>query len=425
MRSLLIRNNNVASLKSFDTTIDFRASSDIDSYITHKIIPQLLTQNFDILYIKDNLSSNYLELYGLRLLYHIRLSAKLKDKRFVPIVILSDIDGWMLNHIDSMARVLLTQNVSIIPNQKTSIDAFKNQELRNLTKEEYQNNFLNLIEVQSPENSSSHSIANEWAIDRWAKFLKVKSDAIQRNSDKIDSMIYFKYLLAKNPIERDRGLGVKVPKLGGKILYIDDEWDKGWSDIFAHYFSKNSNITFNPFRYDFKDKKESNIIEDIKEALSIDIPDIVILDLRLLSSDHKKSIKIDEYTGIKMTQIIKAINPAIEVIMFTATSKSRILDELYQHKILGYIKKESPQEKNISTKENFNKLADLVDRGLAKKYLKEIWSIQEEILKLKLFDGIELEIKSVFEILDSGMENRYIYAMFAIFKVIEIINHHY
>jgi hypothetical protein len=357
--------------------------------------------------------------------YHIRLSNSLGDKRYIPIVIISDLNSVILNQFSSLARILHTDSIFIVKNSKEAIDSIDISNLQPLSKSKYQDRFLNVIEIEPPENSSSHSIANKWAIDRWAEFLKVESKIIKDNRDTISYMLYFKYLLAKNPINKVKGLGVKVPKLEGKVLYIDDEWDKGWGDILTSYFSKNKKITFNLFEYDFKDKKESIIIEDIKNNISNDIPDIVILDLRLIQKDHEKSIKIDEYTGIKITQIIKKINPAIKVIMFTATSKSRILDELYTHKILGYIKKEAPQEKNITTKENFNKLAYLVDKGLEKKYLKEIWNIQEDILKLKLFNGIEVEIKSVFEILDSDMDNRFIYAMFAIFKVIEIVNDNY
>ena len=66
-----------------------------------------------------------------------------------------------------------------------------------------------------------------------------------------------------------------------------------------------------------------------------------------------------------------------------------------------------------------------MDKGLEKKYLKEIWDIGQDIFKLQLFDGISIEINSVFEILASDMKNKFNYAMFAIFKVIEIINNYF
>ena len=67
----------------------------------------------------------------------------------------------------------------------------------------------------------------------------------------------------------------------------------------------------------------------------------------------------------------------------------------------------------------------LVDKGLGKKYLKEVWDIQNDILKLDISNEMNIEVKSIFEILDSEMENKFIYAIFAIFKVIEMINYQY
>jgi len=102
-----------------------------------------------------------------------------------------------------------------------------------------------------------------------------------------------------------------------------------------------------------------------------------------------------------------------------------ILENLYKYGILGYIKKEHPHDIEISTKDNFDKLKNLVDKGLDKKYLKEVWEIQQNVLELTLSNEIVIEIKSIFEILDSDMKNKFNYAMFAIFKCIEIITYLY
>ena len=382
-------------------------------------MPKIQTIKPDFIFIKDNLSSNYLELYGLKLAYHIRFEKTLKH---LPIVILSDIDGFTLNRLEPMAKILFTQNVFIIDNNQQAIDKFPIQNIKPFDEEEYKTKFLNLVTVEPPENSSSHSIANEWAIDRWGKFLNLKSEVILANRNKISSMLYFKYLMALSPLEEGRSLGIKKPRLSGKVLYIDDEWDKGWSDIFESYFP--NNVVFDTLKEEFKSINIFTLRAKIEEYILNDIPDVILLDLRLSTNDTDRT-DIENFTGIKVREMIRKINPAIQVIMFTATSKSRILEELYQHKILGYIKKEDPIERNIKTKESFAKLAELVDLGLSKKWLKEVWKIQEDILKLTLFNGIGIEIKSVFEILDSDMDNRFIYAMFAIFKVIEIINNHY
>ena len=424
--SLLIHNDNVPFKNYFRDNIVFKPSNvDIDNYITHELIPQIKKVNSQIIYIKDNLSSNYLELYGLRLIYHIRLSQELGYKRLLPIVLLSDLDSYLLNKITPMARVIFSKNIFISKNRIESVKKFENLNIKDFVEIEYNSKFLNLIEVEAPKDYlSHHDISNEWAIYRWAEFLKVDSEAITKNRKKIASMLYFKYLLAKNPIDIKKKNGIQFvprpPENSGKILYIDDEWAKGWSDILKQYFSKNKNIEFETFEYDFKNNKFTiSLIENRCKEYN---PNIVVLDLRLTQSDHKKQ-EIESLTGIKITQMIKAINPAIQIIMLTATGKSTILESLYSHGILGYIKKEHPTDIGISTKESFDKLKNLVDRGLDKKYLKEVWEIRQSIKPFS--SDVKIEIDSIFEILNSDMQNRFIYAMFAIFKCIEIVNDYY
>jgi len=432
-KSLLIHSSNTPRnvQKHFENkniinfNYDNNQYSTIDKYISKVIILVLKDKDFNLIYIKDSLSSNYLELYGLLVAYHIRLSTELKNKRYIPIVVLSDIDGFSINRIVPMAKILFTQNIFLEKNNKETILKYKQKNISLLTDKKYLD-FLNNINIEAPENSSNHSIANEWAIYRWSEFLKVESKAIQNNREKISSMLYFKYLLAKNPIEIKKKNGIQFvprpPENSGKILYIDDEWAKGWSDILEKYFSKNENIEFETFEYDFKNNNKFTTMSAIKNSCQEYTPDVVLLDLRLTQSDHETQ-EITNLTGIKITKMIKEINPAIQIIMLTATGKSIVLESLYEHGILGYIKKEHPNDIGISTKENFDKLKNLVDKGLDKKYLKEIWNIQNRIKPFN--SNIKIEIDSVFEIVDSDMKNRFIYAMFAIVKSIEMINDYY
>jgi len=417
-KTLLIHNFNV-DLELFSSQIMFDTEDkQIDKYISTDLLEEIKQEEFNMIFIKDNLSSSYFELYGLIVAYHIRLSSSLpKYIREIPIVIISDFDSKILNQFSPLAKILFTKNIFIIKNTKEDIEEFSTKEFKAMTDEEYRSDFLDIIELKAP-NESSHDISNEWAIHQWAELLKVESEAIKNNNNKISSMLYFKYLLALNPIDKQRVLGYKKPKLSGKVLYIDDEWVKGWSDIFKSYFP--SNIEFKTFEKNFKDVNIFSLKVELKEYVTQYNPDIVLLDLRLVAKDHTRE-EIENLTGIKITQMIKEINPAIQVIIFTATNKSRILEKLYEEKILGYIKKAHPEDKNLTTKDSFAKLAKLVDSGLEKKYLKEVWQIQEEVLKLNISEQVTLEVKSIYEILDTNMDNRFIYAMFAIFKVIEII----
>ena len=100
LRSILIHNDNTPLKKLVDETFYFSldqneiADNDIDTYISTYVISELASYEFDVIYIKDSLGSNYVDFYGLLVAHHIRLSEELGDKRYVPIVILSDLEAY-------------------------------------------------------------------------------------------------------------------------------------------------------------------------------------------------------------------------------------------------------------------------------------------------------------------------------------------
>lgn len=419
---------NMANIHSYDYNIYF---SSIDS-----TLKDLDTKEFDIIYIKDSLTINYLDFIGIELAYHIRFTQKFK---YIPIVILSDLDGFTLSKLTAKAQILLTKNTFLNQAPK-SFPMFDDTN--------YKAEFLDKITIERPKDTSGdHDIANQWAIYRWAEFLKVEnSDVIKINKDKISSLLYFKYLLALNPtidtyIEtsevdkiisqapvRKGGLKIvkKVEKQLQKILYIDDEFAKGWEDIFKTFFEKKhkQKFQFSTIQEINKDTTYDELENYMIDYIKKDIPDLVILDIRLIKVDHVEQNE-KNLSGIKLLKYIKEkINSGIQVILLTASGKSKILNEANKYDILGYIKKEHPHDTTINTKDTFDKLKELLDEGLENKYLKDIWNTQQEILKLDIFkydnyNEIKLEILSIFEVLNSQMKNKFTYSMFAIFKVLE------
>jgi len=444
-KSVVIHYDNVIDIE-FDDDIKFNSDDDIDKYISSYIIDELSNKEFDKIFIKDNLSSNYLELYGLRVAYHIRLSSVLGNKRFVPIVIISDFDETTLNKFTKESNILFSDGIYLCKNTKDNIESYQNLSLQSL---ENYDKFISNIEVSPPKDTSgSHDIANKWAIYRWGEFLKADTKALEKNKIQIENELYFKYLNALNTKDTSEDIEIKKPTKKGKVLLIDDEWDKGWRDIISKSLDSD-NLEFNCFEYDFKDKTKFNLYMQIQKQVKQFDPDVVVLDLRLSQNDHEND-DIDSYTGIKILQKIHEINAGIQVIMLTATSKSTILEKLYEKKILGYIKKEHPNDSGVDTVENINKFVKLVDKGLSRKYLKDIYNINTKatnILDLNFElpkDDIDCEIfrqfgihkKSyikfaiklhkeslyVFDILDSKIENRFIYAMLSIVSSFEAIN---
>jgi len=435
-KSIVIHCNNVVDVE-FENDIHFTTDDDVDAYISNKIIKELKSKEFDTIFIKDNLSSNYLELYGLRVAHHIRLSSELGDKRFIPIVIISDFDEAALCRFSFEANILFTEGIYLCKNTKEDILYLQSLELKGLSEENYKD-FLNQIEVSPPKDTSgSHDIANQWSIYRWAEFLDVDTEVIKTNKEAIENKLYFKYLKALNFQKHSENKRMTEPTKKGKVLLIDDEWNKGWTDIIAKVL-ENDQIQFNSLNYEYKDKEFNSLSYKRIEILIKQFdPDVVLLDLRLAQSDHEND-DIESYTGIKLLEKIHEINAGIQVIMLTATSKSTTLEKLYEKKILGYIKKEHPEDTSIDTVENINKLISLVDRGLDRKYLKTIYQTMNkihDILKNDIFaqygiasekyepfwKKIIVEVESIFDILDSNSKNRFLYAMVSISSSLEAI----
>lgn len=443
---LLIHSKNVPSLARFLNRLKFDIrSSDIDKHITEEILPEIKNRQFEMICIKDSLSSSYLELRGLRVAYHIRLSKDLDDKRFVPIVILSDLNSYLLNKITPSANILFTKNIFITKNSISAIKKIIELSPKPLTEEEYEKEFLNRISVELPKDYlSHHNITNEWAIYQWSHLLGASSGAISNNTEKISAMLYFKYLVAKYHLDAKSKNRIKQSKKKGKVLLVDDKWKDGWQDIIDSFLKQQyDDVTLDVLEYNFKDKTIDDIKAQIGDKIAVSCPDIVLLDLRLLENDNTLKIdkkqSINKLSGIQLIGEIKKINPGIQIIMFTASGDSLILDELHNKGILGYVKKDAPKDKYESSKNSFKKLDTLIKKGIDKSYLKMIWHTEQDILNQPFLKNsnnrspeeqqnifeLRKNIQFVFEILNSNIPNPFIYAMLAIFKNIELINDYF
>ena len=406
---VIIHNDNIDT-SFFDKKIKYESTENIDKALNEIIKNLEKFQDIEAIYIKDNLSNNYLDFLGIRLTYHIRFSPKLKT---VPIIIISELDSLVLNKLTYLAKIFFTKNTFLI--KSSEIEEFK------IPKVEFDyEEFLDNIEVKPPKDYlSHHSITNEWAIDRWASLLKIENETIRKNREKIENMLYYKYLKAKFENKK-----IHLPEspntLKGKILLIDDK--KEWGEIIEAYLNKFfPYVEFN-FLGGFKrDVKIAEIEEKLRKKINEFNPDTIILDLRLI---NKESNKIKEISGYKIMKFIKKINPAIQIILFTASKDSLILNAFFND-IVGYIQKDSPFEKyeGKNSLENFNLV---IERALKKRYLKKFFLITNTI-KLLYFDDyhfakkVKADANLVFEILNSNIRDSFVYAVYQIIKILETI----
>ena len=361
------------------------------------------------------------------------------DKRFVPIVIISEYDSDTLMRFTQDANILFTDGIYLCKNSKEEIEHFKSLHVKGLEPNDYEK-FLNTVAIEMPKDTTgSHGIANKWSIYRWSECLHIKSESILQNNAEIENILYFKHLKALHAKQNNRVEKLIKPSKKGKVLLIDDEWSKGWGDLLKAALNFEG-LEFDVFEYDFRDKTNFNLImqlehKGLKEQIAR--ADVVVLDLRLLESDHDNE-DLESYSGIKLLQKIHDINEGIQVIMLTATSKSTILEKLYEKKILGYIKKEHPSDVSLDTEKNIEKLVTLINKGLERKYLKEIFITMKKakiILAEDIFSqyGIELEkyepfwiklqveVEAIFDILDGSSKNKFLYAMVSIASSLETI----
>ncbi len=432
---LLIHNNNSIYKNIIDNKIEFtyenKESEDLDHYITNTIIPLINDESFDTIIIKDILSDYPIDYYSLILSMHIRMSTSLQNKRFLPIIIESDLPLNIHLKLHPFSSIFSTPSTYLLSNKDKLED--KLQEISENTKLEeinFKELFLDKISIKLPKDYlTSHSISNEWSIYKWSSITKISKELIQDVIQKTESMLYFKYLKNKFEIEKESQDNEIIFNITGnvKVLYIDDECHKGWDSIFKKLFE---NITYEAIGHDFKSKTQEEILLTTQTKIKSFKPDIVILDLRLTDSDFE-DIHPEDLTGSKILLANKTFNQGIQHIMFTATSRSIYLNYLNTQGIVGYIKKESPSDKIISTIDNISNFNVLINKAIKNKYLIEVYNLKTEMnykLNTTLLDInqedieiLKVNIDFIFSVLSSDANNKLNYAMISIFKCLETI----
>lgn len=325
----------------------------------------------------------------------------MKDKYWdIPIFIYSNIGLLGLINLmkSDLTNITKTNRLQIINNDFFKNDAltgksklFNNLEIIKNEKLDWEK-FVKTIEIKNIE-SNNHTIANEWAIYRWSHVIGVEDKEIKKIEEKINKNLYFKYLQAIYPISKITKIEknqLKIKNLkDSKILYIDDEADKGWNGILREILQISDVQNFNILGDELKGKSKEEIIDLATQEVKELDADIVILDFRLHEIDF--SDDISQVTGLQILKKIKKINPGIQVIIFSATNKIWNLQAIQEAGADGFIIKELPENSIDSnfTKHSIDFFVELLNKSMELSFLKNFYEeynrVTTEILPRKSF----------------------------------------
>ena len=280
---------------------------------------------------------------GLRLATHLRCTENINQLSSIYIYGFTDIERLIHNEYFD---ILKTKNVFYVPFSKKSFLEFSKVKKESYLIEELSEQ-LKKINLEIPKNyEDSHSIANEWAIHRWSKYIGVElNTALEALFVNIANNIYFKFLKTINPINSIDVLSNNELKINCKkkirILLIDDEVNKGWGNLFTYIFKDLNNIYFNYIGDGFKFKNSDEIIQISFDKIVKDEIDIVILDFRLNNEDFT-IVNPNNTSSLKLLKKIKKYNPGIQVITFSASNKIWNFSNMQNAGSDNFILKESP-----------------------------------------------------------------------------------
>lgn len=465
MNALLIHNDNLPTrlVEAFESNLKFNIGlsqmmQDGFSFdrISHEFLERNITsKQFDAIFIPYSLSNqNYLELSGIRLALHIRLTPEFRHIR-VPIVFIGHETKEQIAKLTEFPSFLFTSGIF-------STDKFEYKsyleindwlkhnwkadgEIAELSPKDYES-FLNKITVNPPSNYfSHHSVENELSLLRWSEYLKCDED-IPRVKLNIKTGLFFKYKKAKKPIQPQFKGSLLSIEEKAKVLLIDDEAQKGWEHFYRTLFKTSPSIDIQSLNIDFNLNSKSQIIaKAIKQIENYD-PDIILLDLRLCDSDFDNSINVTELTGIKILEKAKEINKGIQVIITTASNKAVSFETVFTKGANDFIIKTGDSDASSAIKSIQLSVYNCINRA---KFLKPIYSdldltIKEwdkynlpernnitDVFHDKLWTlNLKLQVKDFLTSSCSTLENenlpeRFTMSILLLYRTIEMINEYF
>jgi DNA-binding NarL/FixJ family response regulator len=352
-----------------------------DDDLTNYISDWLNVEEYENIFIPLCFGSSFSDYNGLRFATHIRCTQSKNQIQRLFIYGFIEIEN-LINH--NYFDILKTKNISYLPFSKIAFERVAGKPYVPLKQIDLSTE-LSKLNLSLPKNyDNNHSIKNEWAIYQWSRTIGCdKTEELAKVFENIESNLYFKYLKTINPITDQNIMPEDKLRINHngrpKVLLIDDESEKGWSDIFIHIIEDVNKIYFDYIGYDFRRMSQEDIISTSLDKIIKDDIDLVILDFRLNKNDFLKS-KIEEITGVKLLREIKKYNSGIQVITFSATDKVSNLQVLQDVGVDGFIHKLSFENTaNNVALQSVNKMVEILELSLEIKFLKNFYQNLEEL----------------------------------------------
>ena len=362
-----------------------------DAKFTKYIDEFLVKVTYDNIFIPLCFGKTLSDYNGLRLATLIRCTDTINQLTNIYIYGFVGIDS-LLNH--GCFNILKTKNIELVTFQKSAFQKSALAVKEVLTKEELSYEIQKLKLNMPKDFDDNHAIANEWAIYKWNYSIPYPIyDIVENVLETVENRLYFRYLQTLYPTSefssiREENLKI-LTKCKGKVLLIDDNYKKGWFDIFKSLFKNSNDLQLDNLEINFRALNRDQIVEAacnkvIGENTGSINYDVLILDFRLHSSDNNES-NIDLISGMQILNKLKKFNPGIQVIIFSATNKTWNLKALQEAGADGFILKESPENSFDSnfTKQSIENMLQSINDCFENSFLKDFY-VKYEKLKTQL-----------------------------------------
>lgn len=384
---------------------DFFDEDVSDSELNSIVIKWLSNNQYDTIYIPLYFGNVYSDYMGLRLAMHIRMTET--PNRYTPIFIYG-VSTYEEVCKNECFEVFKFQSVYLIGADNKSL--VESLTIKALSFENGRD--IDRILLNVPSNiGDNHSVANKWAMYRWRSMLKWPGDTPAISASGLEDSLYFKYLVAKfgehDKFSKKHKYDIRIDGIEGKtILYVDDEYDKGWESLLRIVFEA-SNAKFLCFKGFDKKCSRAELIENVEEYMDGNDADCYLIDLRLHDDDFEKS-QSHNLTGHEIAKYIKKKNTGNQIVVFTASNKIwNLKEEIFKIGASGYAMKESP-DLNLKRQESlslYQEFTSAIRQACKMSYLKELVNKQ---IKLKSLLPSTTQLDSIINLLskDQGKNDQ-------------------